>query len=55
MSAQPPEDLRAKSDADPAGTANPSEDVLLRSALAAMIANLAVLTDELDGAAQHSL
>lgn len=55
MSAQPPKDSGAKSDADPAGTANPSEDVLLRSALAAMTANLAVLTDELDGAAQLSL
>lgn len=55
MSAQPPEDSGAKSDADPAAVANPSADDPLRSALAAMINNLAVLTHELDGAAQLSL
>ena len=55
MSAQPPKEPGAKSDADPAEFGNSNEDDVLRSALAATISNLAVLTHELDEAAQLSL
>lgn len=55
MSAQPSKNSGAKSDADPAGVGNSSEDDPLKSALAATMGNIAVLTHELDEAAQISL
>lgn len=52
MSAQPPEDSNTKANDDPAGTACLTEDDPLRSALAAMTANLSAFAAELDEAAQ---
>lgn len=52
MSAESHEDPGAKSDADPAGTVGLTKDAVLRSALDAIIDNLAVFAGELDGAAK---
>lgn len=52
MSAQPPDDSGAKSDADPAEVADPTKGAVLGFALDTMINNLAVFAGEMNEAAE---